>query len=81
MRKRAERRQSSGPSLMIEAPWLLPTQNVTGVVELSTNTRRILVNLGPPARLRVELADVLFAEVGVPRKPRQRPRSVRSMHC
>src|SRR6266850_2497606 len=31
---------------MIDAPWLLPTQNVTGVVELSTNTRRMLVDRG-----------------------------------
>src|SRR5262249_62295722 len=31
---------------MIEAPWLLPTQKVTGVVELSTNTRRLLVERG-----------------------------------
>ena len=31
---------------MIEPPWLLPTQKVTGVVELSTNTRRTLVDLG-----------------------------------
>lgn len=30
----------------MEAPWLLPTQNVTGVVELSTNTRRMLVLRG-----------------------------------
>jgi len=32
--------------LRIEAPWLLPTQNVTGVVESSTNTRRMLVERG-----------------------------------
>ena len=38
--------QSSGSSLTIEAPWLEPTQNVTGVVELSTNTRRMLVERG-----------------------------------
>ena len=38
--------ESSGSSLMIDAPWLLPTQNVTGVVELSTNTRRTLVVRG-----------------------------------
>ena len=31
---------------MIEAPWLEPIQNVTGVVELSTNTRRMLVVFG-----------------------------------
>ena len=31
---------------MIEAPWLLPTQNVTGVVELSTKTLRMFVNPG-----------------------------------
>jgi hypothetical protein len=36
-------RQSSGSTLMIAAPWLLPTQKVGGVVELSTKTRRILV--------------------------------------
>src|SRR5581483_7069888 len=40
------RRQSSGSSLTIEAPWLLPTQKLTGVVRLSTNTRRILVERG-----------------------------------
>src|SRR5258706_15739260 len=38
--------QSSGSSLTIEAPWLLPTQKVTGVVVLSTNTRRMLVERG-----------------------------------
>ena len=37
---------SSGSSLTIDAPWLLPTQKVTGVVELSTNTRRTLVCRG-----------------------------------
>src|SRR6266852_3659453 len=37
---------SSGSSLTIDAPWLFPTQNVTGVVELSTNTRRTFVNRG-----------------------------------
>src|SRR5688500_19642844 len=31
---------------MSEAPWLLPTQKVTGVVELSTNTLLMLVNRG-----------------------------------
>src|SRR5712691_10697954 len=31
---------------MMDAPWLLPTQNVAGVVELSTNTRRMFVNRG-----------------------------------
>ena len=30
---------------MIEAPWLLPTQNVTGVVESSTNTRRMFTSM------------------------------------
>ena len=30
----------------MDAPWLLPTQNVTGLVELSTNTRRTLVVRG-----------------------------------
>src|SRR5262249_28625944 len=38
--------QSIGSTFTIEAPWLLPTQNVTGLVELSTNTRRILVVFG-----------------------------------
>src|SRR5262249_28348499 len=38
--------QSSGCSLTIDAPWLLPTQKVTGVVELSTKTRRTLVGRG-----------------------------------
>ena len=38
--------QSSGSTLTIEAPWLLPIQNVTGLVELSTNTRRMLVVFG-----------------------------------
>jgi hypothetical protein len=37
---------SSGSTLTIDAPWLLPAQNVTGVVELSTNTRLILVVRG-----------------------------------
>ena len=41
-----DRRYSSGSTLTIEAPWLLPAQKVTGVVELSTNTRRILVLRG-----------------------------------
>src|SRR5581483_12496829 len=30
----------------MDAPWLLPIQNVTGVVALSTNTRRIFVKRG-----------------------------------
>src|SRR6059058_5549285 len=38
--------ESSGSSLTIDAPWLLPTQNVTGVVRLSTNTRRTFVDRG-----------------------------------
>src|SRR5262249_33031409 len=38
--------QSSGSTLMIEAPSLLPTQKLTGVVELSTKTLRILVERG-----------------------------------
>src|SRR5215475_14947843 len=38
--------QSSGSTLTRAAPWLLPTQNVTGVVELSTNTVRMLVSRG-----------------------------------
>ena len=37
---------SSGSTLTIEAPWLLPAQKVTGVVELSTKTRRMLVLRG-----------------------------------
>src|SRR5215469_14200705 len=40
------KRQFKGSSFTIDAPWLLPTQNVTGVVELSTNTRRTFVNRG-----------------------------------
>jgi hypothetical protein len=31
---------------MIDAAWFEPTQNVTGVVELSTNTRRMFVVFG-----------------------------------
>src|SRR4051812_3891464 len=38
--------QSCGSSLTMFAPWLEPTQNVTGLVELSTNTRRMLVVFG-----------------------------------
>jgi hypothetical protein len=38
--------QSSGSTLTMEAPSLLPTQKVTGVVELSTKTRRMLVGRG-----------------------------------
>src|SRR4051794_7748027 len=38
--------QSCGSSLISAAPWLLPTQNVGGVVLLSTNTRRTLVWCG-----------------------------------
>ncbi len=38
--------QSSGSSFTIEAPWLEPAQNVTGLGELSTNTRRMLVVFG-----------------------------------
>src|SRR5690349_8082781 len=38
--------QSSGSTLTIRWSWLLPTQNVTGVVELSTNTVRMLVSEG-----------------------------------
>jgi hypothetical protein len=38
--------QSSGSILTMEAPSLLPTQKLTGVVELSTKTRRILVERG-----------------------------------
>jgi hypothetical protein len=39
-------RQSSGSTLTIDAPSLLPTQKLTGVVELSTKTLRILVERG-----------------------------------
>jgi hypothetical protein len=38
--------QSSGSTLTMEAPSLLPTQKLTGVVELSTKTRRMLVERG-----------------------------------
>ena len=38
--------QSSGSTFTILWSWLLPTQNVTGVVELSTNTVRMLVSDG-----------------------------------
>src|SRR5882724_6311262 len=38
--------QSSGSTFTIRWSWLLPTQNVTGVVELSTNTVRMLVSDG-----------------------------------
>jgi hypothetical protein len=41
-----QRAHSSGSTLTIEAPWLLPAQKVTGVVELSTNTRLMLVLRG-----------------------------------
>src|SRR5438093_841057 len=38
--------QSSGSIFTIRWSWLLPTQNVVGVVELSTNTVRMLVSDG-----------------------------------
>src|SRR5215475_1340414 len=38
--------QSSGSTRTSLWSWLLPTQNVTGVVELSTNTVRMLVSPG-----------------------------------
>src|SRR6266513_1082545 len=38
--------QSSGSTLTIRWSWLLPTQNVVGVVDLSTNTVRMLVSDG-----------------------------------
>src|ERR1043166_2708462 len=38
--------QSSGSTLTILWSWLLPTQKVVGVVELSTNTVRMLVSEG-----------------------------------
>src|SRR5260370_22128629 len=38
--------QSSGSTLTMEAPSLLPTQKLTGVVLLSTKTRRMLVERG-----------------------------------
>src|SRR5262245_57744139 len=41
-----QRSYSRGSSFTIEAPWLLPTQKVGGVVELSTKTRRTFVNRG-----------------------------------
>src|SRR5437763_1015767 len=37
---------SKASSLTIDAPWFEPTQKVTGVVELSTCTRRMLVGRG-----------------------------------
>src|SRR2546425_3965801 len=40
------RNYSSGSSFTIDAPWLLPTQKVGGVVRLSTNTLLTLVGLG-----------------------------------
>ncbi len=42
----APSRYSSGSNLMIVAPRLFPTQNVGGLVELSTYTRRTLVVRG-----------------------------------
>src|SRR5215510_6716123 len=41
-----QRSYSRGSSFTIDAPWLLPTQKVGGVVELSTKTRRTFVNRG-----------------------------------
>jgi hypothetical protein len=38
--------QSSGSTLTMEAPSLLPTQKLTGVVLLSTKTLRMLVERG-----------------------------------
>src|SRR5439155_3915156 len=38
--------QSSGSTFTIRRSWLLPTQNVVGVVDLSTNTVRMLVSDG-----------------------------------
>jgi hypothetical protein len=38
--------QSSGSTLTIEAPWLLPTQSVPGFLESSIWTRRMLVGRG-----------------------------------
>src|ERR1700730_969420 len=38
--------QSNGSTFTMRWSWLEPTQNVTGVVELSTNTVRILVSDG-----------------------------------
>src|SRR5258706_10396386 len=38
--------QSSGSTFTIRWSWLLPTQNVVGVVDLSTNTVRMLVSDG-----------------------------------
>jgi hypothetical protein len=50
---------SSGSTLTINAPWLLPAQKVTGVVELPTKTRLILTRLKP--RRREAVAAVLVA--------------------
>src|SRR5690349_2409462 len=41
-----ETTQSSVSTFTIRWSWLLPTQKVTGVVELSTNTVRMLVSTG-----------------------------------
>ena len=38
--------QSSGSTFTRAASWLLPTQKVTGLVELSMNTVRMLVSFG-----------------------------------
>src|SRR5207244_6778942 len=49
---------SIGSSLMMEAPWLLPIQNVGGLVELSTSTLRTFVVLG--SRYSIDSAVLVF---------------------
>src|SRR3989442_14275236 len=44
--QRSTAAQSSGSTFTIRWSWLLPTQNVVGVVDLSTNTVRMLVSDG-----------------------------------
>src|SRR5262249_8451353 len=46
LRRLARTDQSNGSSLIIAAWWLLPAQNVTGVVVLSMKMRRMLVWCG-----------------------------------
>src|SRR5580692_741175 len=41
-----DKRQSSGSTLTIEAPWLLPIHSVPGFLASSTKTRRMLVGRG-----------------------------------
>jgi hypothetical protein len=42
--------------LTIAAPWLLPTQNVTGVVLSSTHTCRMFVSVGKSHGVGVRIA-------------------------